>query len=309
MPINIPEQLPARHILEKENIFLMEDERAVTQDIRPLNILILNLMPEKEKTERQLLRLLSNSPLQVNVEFLHTSTYESKNISKSHLSQFYKTFHEIKDKRYDGMIITGAPIEQLDFEDVAYWEELKEIMDWTKTNVTSVLHICWGAQAALYHHYGINKHPLHEKLSGVFQHRMMHPTVKLVRGMDDVFLAPHSRYTGVSEEEIENHDQLTLLSSSKNAGPLMVISNDEKHVMITGHIEYESTTLAEEYERDVAKGLNVEIPTGYFPEDDPDQPPLNRWRSQAYLLFSNWLNYYVYQETPYEWGSESLWSI
>lgn len=309
MPINIPEKLPARNILEKENIFLMEDERAVTQDIRPLNILILNLMPEKEKTERQLLRLLSNSPLQVNVEFLHTSTYESKNISKSHLSQFYKTFHEIKDKRYDGMIITGAPIEQLEFEDVAYWEELTEIMDWTKTNVTSVLHICWGAQAALYHHYGIKKYALSEKLSGVFQHRMMHPTVKLVRGMDDVFLAPHSRYTGVSEEEIENHDQLTLLSTSKNAGPLMVISNDEKHVMITGHIEYESTTLAEEYERDVAKGLNVEIPTDYFPEDDPDQPPFNRWRSQAYLLFSNWLNYYVYQETPYEWGSESLWSI
>ncbi|QHE51707.1 homoserine O-succinyltransferase [Pontibacillus sp. HMF3514] len=309
MPINIPEKLPARDILEKENIFLMEDERAVTQDIRPLNILILNLMPEKEKTERQLLRLLSNSPLQVNVEFIHTSTYESKNISKSHLSQFYKTFHEIKDKRYDGMIITGAPVEQLDFEDVAYWEELKEIMEWTKTNVTSVLHICWGAQAALYYHYGIDKYALPDKISGVYQHRMMHPTVKLVRGMDDVFLAPHSRYTGVSEEEISNHDQLTLLSSSKDAGPLLAISNDEKHVMITGHIEYESTTLAEEYERDVAKGLNVNVPAGYFPDDDPDQQPLNRWRSQAYLLFSNWLNYYVYQETPYEWGSESLWSI
>ncbi len=309
MPINIPEKLPAKDILEKENIFLMEDPRANKQDIRPLNILILNLMPEKEKTERQLLRLLSNSPLQVNVEFIHTSTYESKNISKSHLSQFYKTYDEIKEKNYDGMIITGAPVEQLPFEEVAYWEELTEIMEWTKTNVTSVLHICWGAQAALYHHYGIKKYELPEKISGVFQHRIMNETNKLVRGMDDAFLAPHSRYTDVSEEEILANDRLTLLASSKEAGALLMMSNDEKHVMITGHIEYESTTLAEEYERDVAKGLDVNVPSGYYPDDDPDQKPLNRWRSQAYLLFSNWLNYCVYQETPYEWGTEDLWSI
>ncbi|MFC0524469.1 homoserine O-succinyltransferase [Pontibacillus salicampi] len=301
MPINIPKALPARDILEKENIFLMEDERAVSQDIRPLNILILNLMPEKEKTERQLLRLLSNSPLQVSVDFMHTATYESKNVSRSHLSQFYKTFEDVKEDRYDGMIITGAPVEQLPFEEVNYWEELTDILEWTKTNVTSVLHICWGAQAALYYHYGIQKYPLPNKLSGIFKHRVMESTEKLIRGMDDEFLAPHSRYTDVSYEEVKTHPEVTLLSASDEAGALLMMSKDEKNVMITGHIEYEATTLAEEYERDKAKGLNIEIPSDYFPHDDDSQKPLNRWRSQAYLLFSNWLNYYVYQETPYEW--------
>ncbi|KGX93018.1 homoserine O-succinyltransferase [Pontibacillus halophilus JSM 076056 = DSM 19796] len=301
MPINIPKHLPARERLEKENIFLMEDDRASTQDIRPLNILILNLMPEKKKTERQLLRLLSNSPLQVNVDFIHTETYQSKNISESHLNEFYKTFTDIKHHHYDGMIITGAPVERLRFEDVDYWEELQTIMQWTKEHVTSVLHICWGAQAALYGHYGIDKYELPDKLSGVYGHRLHVPTTKLVRGLDDEFLAPHSRYTGVSATSILEHEQLTLLASSEEAGALLVMSKDEKHVMITGHIEYEATTLAEEYERDQAKGLPVQLPENYFPKDDPSIPPLNRWRSQAYLLFSNWLNYYVYQETPYHW--------
>ncbi|MYL35401.1 homoserine O-succinyltransferase [Pontibacillus yanchengensis] len=301
MPINIPSKLPAYDVLENENIFLMDDKRAVTQDIRPLNILILNLMPEKERTETQLLRLLSNSPLQVNVEFLHTATYESKNVSQSHLHQFYKTFDQVKDRRYDGMIITGAPVELLPFEEVDYWKELTKIMEWSKTNVTSCLHICWGAQAALYYHYGINKYTLPQKLTGVFRHYIMNSTVELLRGFDDEYLAPHSRYTDVPEEEIIAHDDLLLLSSSEEAGAFMAMSKDEKHVMITGHIEYDAYTLSEEYQRDIAKGLETAIPKDYFPKNDPEAKPLNRWRSHAYLLFSNWLNYYVYQETPYEW--------
>ena len=301
MPINLPKQLPAREILEKEKIFVMDEERAKTQDIRPLNIIILNLMPEKEKTEVQLLRLLGNTPLQVNITFLRTATYQSKNVSKYHLDQFYTTFDQVKQRRFDGMIITGAPIEHLPFEDVNYWEELKEIMEWTKENVTSVLHICWGAQAALYYHYGIDKFPLPKKCSGIYKHRITDQTVKLVQGFSDVFLAPHSRYTGVRMDQIRDHQDLTLLSYSDEVGAFIIISNDQKHIMITGHLEYDATTLAEEYERDCKKGLNIDIPENYFPNDDPNEKPLNTWRSHTHLLFSNCLNDYVYQATQYEW--------
>ena len=301
MPINIPKQLPARELLKKEKIFVMDEERATTQDIRPLNIAILNLMPEKEKTELQLLRLLGNTPLQVNITFLHTATHLSKNVSKSHLDTFYTTFEEIKDRRFDGMIITGAPVEHLDFEEVNYWKELTEIMEWTKTNVTSVFHICWGAQAALYYHYDIGKYDLPKKCFGVFNHTLEDPTIKLVRGFNEVFQAPHSRHTAVSMEEINQDPRLTLLSSSDEAGVFMVKSKDGKHVMITGHFEYDATTLADEYYRDLEKGMDIDIPENYFPNDDANKRPLNIWRSHTHLLFSNWLNYYVYQETPFEW--------
>ncbi|HEU5141154.1 MAG TPA: homoserine O-succinyltransferase [Bacillales bacterium] len=301
MPINIPKLLPARGILENENIFVMDVERATTQDIRALNIVILNLMPDKEKTETQLLRLLGNSPLQVNITFLQTASYKPKNVSPSHLERFYKTFEQIRNQRFDGMIISGAPIELRPFEKVDYWPELVEIMEWTKTNVTSVLHICWGAQAALYHHYGIGKYELPEKCTGVFRHQLANPTVKLVRGFDEEFLAPHSRYTGTLMDEIQASDDLILLAASEEVGPFLMISKDEKHIMATGHLEYEASTLAEEYERDIRRKLDVNVPKGYFPGDDPERKPLNRWRSHAHLLFSNWLNYYVYQETPFEW--------
>ncbi|PAQ15657.1 homoserine O-succinyltransferase [Bacillaceae bacterium SAOS 7] len=301
MPINIPRQLPATEILEKENIFVMDVDRAHSQDIRPLNILILNLMPEKEKTEAQLLRLLGNTPLQVNVSFLYTATHESKNVSKSHLEQFYTTFEEVKHRRIDGLIITGAPVELMEFEDVNYWKELEGIMNWAKTNVTSSLHICWGAQAALYHHFGIGKFELPKKCSGVYKHTVTEPTVKLLRGFDDEFYAPVSRYTDVDIESIVAHDELMLLSSSEEAGPFLVMSKDEKQIMITGHLEYDVQTLGEEYSRDVAKGIEIEVPKNYFPDNNPTKKPVNKWRSHAHLLFSNWLNYYVYQETPYEW--------
>ncbi|MCM3766644.1 homoserine O-succinyltransferase [Neobacillus niacini] len=302
MPINIPKQLPAREILEQENIFIMDDERAVSQDIRPLNILILNLMPEKEKAETQLLRLLGNSPLQVNVKFLKTISYESTHTSKQHLEQFYTTFSEVKHQKFDGMIITGAPVELLEFEQVKYWAELMEIMDWTVGNITSTLHICWGAQAALFHHYGIRKFELSQKCSGIYSHRIFDQGDILLRGFDDQFYAPHSRYTDVSIEAIKNHPQLKLLAASEDAGALLISSRDRKHVMITGHLEYESDTLAQEYERDVNKGLEIHVPVNYFPNNDPTQPPINRWRSHGHLFFTNWLNYYVYQETPYLWG-------
>lgn len=301
MPIKIPQLLPAREILEKENIFIMDEDRAASQDIRPLNILILNLMPEKEKTEAHLLRLLGNTSLQVNISFLKTVTYESKNTSPLHLEQFYKSFEEIKHKKFDGMIITGAPVEHLQFEEVNYWNELTEIMEWTKTNVTSTLHICWGAQAALYYHFGIGKYPLPQKCSGIYSHTVMEPVEKLLRGFDDVYLAPHSRHTDVSMEEIMNCSELKLLSASEEAGPFIMSSENGKHIMITGHLEYDSQTLAEEYKRDIERGLEATLPRYYFPEDNPNKKPLNRWRSHAHLLFSNWLNYYVYQETPYEW--------
>jgi len=301
LPINIPEQLPAGEKLREEKIFVMDEDRAKTQDIRPLNIIILNLMPEKEKTELQLLRLLGNTPLQVNITFLHTATHLSKNVSKSHLESFYTTFSEVKDRRFDGMIITGAPIEHLPFEEVNYWEELTEIMDWSKENVTSVLHICWGAQAALYHHYGIDKYELDKKCFGVYSHHITDSTLRIVRGFDELYRAPHSRYTSVSMEEIKKHPELKVLSYSDDVGVFMVKSRDNKHIMLTGHLEYDATTLAEEYERDVNKGINIDIPENYYPDDDPTQRPLNTWRSHTHLLFSNWLNYYVYQETPYDW--------
>ncbi|MCM3566866.1 homoserine O-succinyltransferase [Neobacillus mesonae] len=301
MPINIPKLLPARATLEQENIFIMDDERATRQDIRPLNILILNLMPEKEKAETQLLRLLGNSPLQINVNFLKTSSYESTHTSKQHLEQFYITFDEIKDQKFDGMIITGAPVELLEFEQVKYWEELQDIMEWTNTNVTSTLHICWGAQAALYYHYDIKKFELSQKCSGIYAHQIFEPNNILLRGFDDRFYAPHSRYTDVSIEAIKSNPELTLLAASKKAGALLIASKDRKHVMITGHLEYDSDTLAQEYERDVKKGLQIHVPENYFPNNDPTQPPINCWRSHGHLFFLNWLNYYVYQETPFFW--------
>lgn len=301
MPINIPQQLPATELLKKEKIFIMEEDRAVEQDIRPLNIIILNLMPEKEKTELQLLRLLGNTPLQVNITFMNTATHESKHVSKTHLDTFYTTFDQVKHRKYDGLIITGAPIEHLKFEDVNYWEEITQIMDWSKTNVTSVLHICWGAQAALYHHYGIGKFELPKKCSGIFKHRLSDLTVDLVRGFNDEFNAPVSRYTSVSTDEIKQDPRLNLLSISDDSGVFLIVSNDGKHIMITGHFEYDATTLSEEYNRDMNKGIDIDIPENYFPNDDPGQQPLNTWRSHTHLLFSNWLNYYVYQQTPFEW--------
>lgn len=302
LPINIPKLLPAREILESENIFVMEVERAVRQDIRPLNIVILNLMPEKEKTEAQLLRLLGNTPLQVNITFLRTVTHESKNVSKFHLEQFYKSFADIKHRRFDGMIITGAPIEHLPFEEVDYWEELQEIMEWSKDHVTSVLHICWGAQAALYHHYQVEKVELPRKTFGVFKHRLVAPAgIKLLRGFDDHFIAPVSRYTDIALEQMQAAEEVQLLATSDEAGPFLMMARDGKHIMVTGHLEYDTDTLAQEYNRDVKKGVAIHIPVNYFPEDDPSEQPLNRWRSHAHLLFSNWLNYYVYQETPFEW--------
>ncbi|WP_400241882.1 homoserine O-succinyltransferase [Niallia sp. JL1B1071] len=301
MPIKIPHLLPAREILEDENIFVMEEGRAKAQDIRPLNILILNLMPQKEKTEVQILRLLGNTPLQVNISFLRTASYESKNTSPYHLEQFYRDFEAIKPNRYDGMIITGAPVELMSFEEVDYWEELTKIMEWSKTNVTSTLHICWGAQAALYHHFGINKYELEQKCYGIYSHYVLNPSYKLMRGFDDSFLAPHSRHTNVAIEEIKKHPNLELLSASEDAGAFIISANNGKQIMVTGHLEYDSVTLAEEYKRDKEKGLNIHLPLHYFPNNDPSMRPLNSWRSHAHLLFSNWLNYYVYQETPYEW--------
>ncbi|HLS08664.1 homoserine O-acetyltransferase MetA [Lentibacillus sp.] len=301
MPINVPKELPASDALKQEKIFVMDEDRARTQDIRPLNILILNLMPEKERTELQLLRLLGNTPLQVNISFLRTATHRPTHVSPHHLDNFYTTFEEVKDRRFDGLIITGAPIEHLAFEDVAYWEELTEIMDWTTSNVTSTFHICWGAQAGLYYHYGVDKYELSEKCFGIYKHQISDPTVKLVRGFDDIFHGPHSRYTSVPREEIEAHPDLTLLSVSEQGAPFIIMSNDGKNIMITGHMEYDAITLGEEYERDHSRGVKTAIPENYFPNDDTNAQPPHKWRSHSHLLFSNWLNYYVYQETPFEW--------
>lgn len=301
MPINIPKGLPARELLREERIFVMDVERAMSQDIRPLNIAILNLMPEKEKTELQLLRLLGNTPIQVNVTFLHTATHKSKNVSKSHLDTFYHTFDDIKHRRFDGMIITGAPIEHLAFEDVNYWEELKEIMEWSKTHVTSNLYICWGAQAGAYYHFGIDKHKLPRKCSGVYTHTVRDKTIEIVRGFEDIFRAPHSRYTEIKLEDVEKHPDLQVLATSEDAGLFLFKSRDNKHIFVTGHLEYDATTLKEEYERDLTRGLDIHMPENYFPNDDPNEMPLNTWRAHTHLLFSNWLNYYVYQETPYQW--------
>ncbi|WP_249871485.1 homoserine O-acetyltransferase MetA [Oceanobacillus saliphilus] len=301
MPIRIPAKLPAKEVLERENIFVMEEERATTQDIRPLNIVILNLMPEKIKTEAQLLRFLGNTPIQVNISFLRLTTHESKNTSKYHLDTFYKPFSEVNKKRFDGMIITGSPVELLSFEEVDYWDELKDIMDWSKENVTSTLHICWGAQAALYHHYGIGKYRLPEKCFGVYEHEVLLPNENLVRGFDDHFPAPHSRYTDIEYEKLMNHPELQVLARSDQAGVFLASSKDGKNIFATGHLEYSATTLAEEYHRDRKRGIDTKLPENYFPDNDPEKAPLYRWKSHCSLMFSNWLNYYVYQATPYEW--------
>jgi len=299
MPIKIPNQLPATPILESENIFVMTETRAMNQDIRPLRLLLLNLMPTKIVTETQLLRKLSNSPLQVEVEFLQTISYESKNVDPEHLASFYTSFDKVRNSHYDGMIITVAPVENLEFEDVDYWSELCEIMEWTSTNVYSTLHICWGAQAALYYHYGIPKYPIGPKLSGVFKHFALKPQSPLFRGFDDEFYIPQSRYTEIREEDISTIPELEVLAVSDEAGVFAVKSSDNRRVFITGHPEYDADTLALEYSRDIKKGLSIDVPKNYFPNDDPTQSPHVHWRAHAQLLYSNWLNYYVYQSTPY----------
>lgn len=300
MPIKIPNDLPAVKTLNEENIFVMTETRAITQDIRPLKILLLNLMPKKIETETQLSRLLGNSPLQVDLELIHTKSHKSKNTSAEHLFTFYKTFDDIKDRTFDGMIITGAPVEQLEFEEVEYWEELCEIMEWTKTHVTSTFHICWGAQAGLYYHYGIKKVPLEKKLFGVFEHRPDYKRSILLRGFDDVFMVPHSRHTTVLAEDIEKIPELRILASSDEAGVYAVSTDKGRQIFITGHSEYDADTLKNEYFRDLEAGRPIEIPKNYFPGDDPAKPPMVTWRSHASLLYSNWLNYFVYQTTPYD---------
>jgi len=302
MPIKVSDSLPAIEILNNENIFVITETRAMTQDIRPLEIAVLNLMPTKVETETQLLRVLGNTPLQINVQFVHTKTHVSKNTSKSHIETFYKTFDDIKDSKFDGLIITGAPVEKMDFEDVDYWAELCEIMEWSKENVTSTFHICWGAQAALYYHYGVPKVAMPEKVFGVFKHHI--PAEKkhkiLLRGFDDEFFAPHSRHTGVEKEAIENVPALEILAESDEAGVYIITDKNERRFFITGHSEYDFDTLAKEYFRDVNKGLDIKDPINYFPDDNPKNTPVVKWRSHANLLFSNWLNYFVYQTTPYD---------
>ena len=300
MPIKIPNELPAVKTLECENIFVMTETRAITQDIRPLKILVLNLMPTKIDTETQLSRLLGNTPLQVEIELIHTSTHRSKNTSEEHLLAFYKEFSDVKDRYFDGMIITGAPVEKMPFEEVDYWEELKEIMEWTKTHVHSTFHICWGAQAGLYYHHGIQKYMLDEKLSGVYSHTVDYKRSILFRGFDDVFYVPHSRYTTIKREEIEKVSNLRILSSSEKAGVYAVATRGGNQIFVTGHSEYDAETLNKEYTRDKNLGINPKIPENYFPDDDDTKAPLLTWRAHATLLFTNWLNYFVYQTTPYD---------
>ncbi|ACK60140.1 MULTISPECIES: homoserine O-acetyltransferase MetA [Bacillus] len=299
MPIIIDKDLPARKVLQKENIFVMTKERAETQDIRALKIAILNLMPTKQDTEAQLLRLIGNTPLQLDVHLLHMESHLSRNVTQEHLTSFYKTFRDIENEKFDGLIITGAPVETLAFEEVDYWEELKHIMEYSKTNVTSTLHICWGAQAGLYYHYGVPKYPLKEKVFGVFEHEVCEQHVKLLQGFDELFFAPHSRHTEVRENDIRGVKELTLLANSEEAGVHLVIGPEGRQVFALGHSEYSCETLKQEYERDRDKGLNIDVPKNYFKHNNPDEKPLVRWRSHGNLLFSNWLNYYVYQETPY----------
>ena len=300
MPIRIPNDLPARAVLQQENIFAMDQNRAVTQDIRPLEIVLLNLMPTKIVTETQLSRLLGNTPLQVHLELMHTSTHKSKNVSEEHLLSFYKTFDELKDRKFDGMVITGAPVENMPFEDVDYWPELCRIMEWSKTNVHSTFHICWGAQAGLYYHYGIQKYPLPEKLFGVFPHQADYKHSILLRGFDDTFYVPHSRHTTVLREDIEAVPGLKILASSPEAGVYAVANKEGRQIFVTGHSEYDADTLNREYVRDKNLGLPIHVPYNYFPNDDDTKDPVVTWRGHANLLFSNWLNYFVYQTTPYD---------
>ena len=300
MPIKIPADLPANSILSDENIFCITEKRALKQDIRPLKIALLNIMPTKIVTETQLIRLLGNTPLQIEIDFLHTSTYTGKNTSIEHINSFYKSFDQIKHQKYDGMIITGAPVELMEFEDVDYWDELKEIMEWTLTNVTSTFYICWAALAGLYFHYGINKKPLDKKLFGVFEHKVLRKKSMLVRGFDDIFYAPHSRYSTVDIADIRSNPALQLISESNQAGAYIIASKDKKQIFVTGHSEYDRDTLKLEYERDVNLGKEIDIPANYFIDDNPKKNPIVKWRSHANLLFYNWLNYYVYQTTPYD---------
>ena len=299
MPLNLPDKLPAIELLKEENIFVIDTSRATQQDIRPLRIVILNLMPLKITTETDLVRLLSNTPLQVDVTFMTVESHESKNTSMSHLNKFYETFQTIKDRRFDGMIITGAPVEQMEFEKVDYWEELKEIMEWTNNSVTSTIYLCWAAQAGLYYHYGLQKRPLEKKMFGLFWHRVSNRKIPLVRGFDDMFLAPHSRHTEVPMEEIRKCKELTVLAESEEAGLFLAMAEEGRKIFVMGHPEYDRMTLDGEYHRDKDKGLPIEIPKNYYKNDDPNTKPVLLWRSHANNLYTNWLNYYVYQVTPY----------
>lgn len=300
MPIKIPSALPAREVLESENIFVMDEKRAMTQDIRPLKIFILNLMPNKAVTETQILRLLSNTPLQVDISLLKPESHISKNTSPEHLKAFYRTFTDIKQDRFDGMIVTGAPVERLEFSDVDYWDELCSIMDWAHDHVFSSMYVCWGAFAGLYHNHGIAKHPLDKKLSGVFRHRTLIPSHPLLRGFNEFFNAPHSRYSYVMREDFADHDSLLILAESLDAGVYIAATADGREVYVTGHPEYDADTLKFEYIRDSGKNASCAVPENYFPGDDPASPPQNTWRAHAHLLYSNWLNYFVYQNTPYD---------
>lgn len=301
MPIKVQNDLPAKKVLIDENIFVMDENRAMTQDIRPLRIAILNLMPLKEDTEVQLLRSFSNTPLQIDVTFLTTASYVGKNTAKSHLDQFYYMFDDVRDRWFDGLIITGAPVEQMEFEEVVYWNELTEIMEWSKTHVTSTLHICWGAQAGLYYHYGIAKVPLEKKLFGLFSHCVRNRREPLVRGFDDKFWMPHSRHTTVRREDVAAHPELTIMAESEEAGVFLVMAKEGRQIFVMGHPEYDRVTLDKEYKRDLAKGLPIELPKNYYPDDDPERRPQLLWRAHANTLYTNWLNYYVYQVTPYAW--------
>ena len=300
MPIKIPNALPATEVLQSENIFVITETRAMTQDIRPLRIALLNLMPTKIVTETQLSRLLGNTPLQVELELLKTATHKAKNTSEEHMISFYRTFDEVKDMKFDGLIITGAPVENMEFEEVEYWDELCKIMEWSKTHVHSTFHICWGAQAGLYYHFGVGKVPLEKKMFGVFPHEVIYKRSILFRGFDDRFMVPHSRHTGLDMEQLKAAKGLKLLSASEEAGIFAISTENGKQIFITGHPEYDANTLKNEYDRDVAAGKPIEIPKNYFPQDDPTRDPLVSWRSHANLLYSNWLNYFVYQTTPYD---------
>lgn len=300
MPIRVQNDLPVKEILESENIFVMDEHRAIHQDIRPIKIGLLNLMPLKEDTELQILRSLSNTPLQVDVTFVMVSSHEAKNTPTSHLNQFYNRFGEIRDERFDGFIITGAPVEQIPFEEVDYWEELKQIMEWTKTHVTSTLHLCWGAQAGMYYHFGIDKKPLPEKAFGLFWHKVLNRKIPLVRGFDDCFLAPHSRHTEVPMDAVRADERITVLAESDEVGLFLAMADDGRQIFVMGHPEYDRVTLDGEYKRDLSKGLEIAMPKNYYPDDDPEKTPLLKWRATANNLYTNWLNYYVYQATPYD---------
>ena len=307
MPIRVQNDLPVKEILEQENIFVMDEYRAAHQEIRPISIGLLNLMPLKEDTELQILRSLSNTPLQVDVTFVRMTSHVSKNTSTSHIYKVYEPFEEIKNRKFDGFIITGAPVEQMAFEEVDYWDELTEIMEWTKTNVTSTLHLCWGAQAGIYYHYGINKTMLSKKLSGVYRHRVRNRKIPLVRGFDDVFMAPHSRHTEVPQQLLEEDDRITILADSLQAGVFLCMAKEGRQIFVMGHPEYDRMTLDAEYKRDMGRGLKPQIPENYYPDDDPENKPVLTWRAHANSLYTNWLNYYVYQVTPYDlYGTPSF---